>query len=106
MMTGEQWSFNIKISELREIINRLLDKLQEEAGDLIDISEDDYWEISQGERYNILRGIGQPTLGKLSDDWEELQKLLKEDDYDIFLWHDLAHLAPILRAIGDRMSGG
>ena len=93
----------IDISQLKEITNRILDQLSDENANEVDLSEDDYWEIPQEQRYNLLETPQGFTVGKLSDDWDELRGAL-DREYEPIVWHDLAHLAPILVAIGDKIT--
>lgn len=86
----------VKIDEIQKIISLLLSKLKESKGNEIEISNDYYWDISQDELYNPYEEPKNFTLGQLSDDFEEVQRLAKSDDAII---HDLKRLSNILKVL-------
>jgi hypothetical protein len=86
----------IKIDEIQKITFLLFSKLKENKGDEIEIANDYYWDISNDELYNPYEEPKNITLGQLSDDIKEIQRLANPDDAIIY---DLKRLAVILKAI-------
>jgi hypothetical protein len=65
----------------------------------VELPSDYYWDIPEGEKYNPYQKPSDLTLGQLTDDWSELNKVLEGSAEPIsyhFVW-----LAAILRAIGE-----
>ncbi|KPL75290.1 hypothetical protein ADN00_13095 [Ornatilinea apprima] len=91
----------IKISELSQVCTKLFLHLQELGIETIEISEDFYWNIPKGEVYNPYQRPTQLDLGQLSGDWNDLIKVLinEKEPYA----NGLVDLAPILRAIGEKV---
>lgn len=89
----------VNTTELRHITTCLLDHLENMGQNTIQIPHDYYWAIPTSEKY---QPYSQPTdlsLGQLSEDLNELRKLLQSDSEPIayaFVW-----LASILCAIGE-----
>ena len=91
---------NLKVSELRAIVNRLFTYLEETGRSEFEISEDYYWFIEEDEVYDPLKEPKALTMGQLSDDWNELSDILKGESPPIgyaFVW-----LSAILRIVGEK----
>jgi hypothetical protein len=86
----------VNIDEIQKITSLLLSKLKESKGSEIEISNDYYWDISQDELYSLYEEPKNITLGQLSDDLEELQRLAKSDDA---IMYDLKRLSNILKVL-------
>jgi hypothetical protein len=86
----------VNIDEIQKIISLLLSKLKESKGNEIEISNDYYWDISQDELYSPYEEPKNVTLGQLSDDLEEVQRLIKSDDA---IMYDLKRLSNILKVL-------
>lgn len=91
----------IKIADLRAILNGILDHIE---GDLqmpvVSLQGKNYWEVL--DRYNVNAPDSERLgVGSLSDDWGFAERLLKfpHERRSIML----THLAPILQAIGDEV---
>ncbi|MFF5200064.1 hypothetical protein ACFY3B_10705 [Micromonospora parva] len=82
----------------------LLDKVEERFGAEIDLSRVDvdlYWNVDLGTAFK-LRDVPEAGLdvGQISDDVAELHALLRRPAGDVpVLWHDLQHLAGVLRLL-------
>ena len=88
---------DIKIDELKKIIDRLLDELRK-RNNLIKVSDEDYyWFINDEELFSPYEEPKSITLGQLSDDWSELQALLNEERDCVS--RDFVSLCSILRVI-------
>jgi len=90
---------NIKLVELRSIAERIFTYLEETGRKEFNIDEDYYWEISKEEIYNPVSDPKNLTLGQLSDDWERLTAIMREEDPPI--GHAFVWLSTILRNIGE-----
>lgn len=86
----------VNIDEIQKITSLLLSKLKESKGNEIEISNDYYWDISQDELYSPYEEPKNVTLGQLSDDLEEVQRLIKSDDA---IMYDLNRLSNILKVL-------
>jgi len=77
-----------------------LARISESLGDEVELSTDHYWLVPTGR----LPATGEaPALdvGQVSDDIESVAELLARPAGDVHVWHDLAHLAGVLRVIAD-----
>lgn len=89
-------SMKISVDEIQKIILHLLSRLKESRGDEIEVTNDYYWDISDEELYNPYEEPKNTTLGQLSDDIEEIQRLVNSDDAIVY---DLKRISSILRAL-------
>lgn len=87
----------IKKYELIRIIERLSKEIELNCNDdmLID-SEDYYWDIQSRQLYNP-NEKPELMLGQLSDDWNDLRRLL--DKENVSLSYDLKRLSSILHLL-------
>lgn len=98
-MTG-----TLTVEELRQVCTMLLDAVQERFGSEIDLSVldvDQYWNVDLPSAFNLREDPASGTdVGQSSDDVAELRDLLRgpADDEPV-LWHDLQHLAGVLRLL-------
>ncbi|ACE06213.1 hypothetical protein Aasi_0842 [Candidatus Amoebophilus asiaticus 5a2] len=86
----------VKIDDIEKVTSLLLSKLKESKGNEIELNNDFYWDISEEELYNPYQDPKNITLDQLSDDLEEIQRLIKSDDA---ITYDLKRLASILKAL-------
>ncbi len=89
----------INISDLRKITNLLLTRLEEEGHTSVEISQDYYWDIAKEKRFNPYEEPKELTLGQLTDDWNEINNILKKQNPPIS--YALVWVAAILRVIGE-----
>lgn len=92
----------IKISDVRNVTNKLFDYLEEAGHHIVEIDMDYYWEVEEEQRYVPM---DEPTLysvGQLTDDWSEISKIL--DGQDDPIGYALVWLSSILRVIGEKYS--
>jgi len=90
----------VKVIELRAIADRLFAYLEETGRNEFEVSDDYYWAISKEEVYDPSKDPKDLTIGQLSDDWNELGAILKEERPPIA--YALVWLSAILRNIGER----
>lgn len=90
---------NVNIDELEEIVSLLLKKLKHSKGKEIELNNDYYWEISNDEVYNPYEEPKNISLGQLSEDINELNRLVNKDDDAIP--YDLSRIGNILKALSN-----
>lgn len=90
----------IDIGELRSIVAVLLDSA-EECGKQIDVSADYYWDVPKESRYDTYDPPPELTIGQLSDDWNELQRIRRGQTPAIP--YALVWLAAVIRRIGEEL---
>ena len=94
----------IEISQLRLVLNRILDHIEHGLGkDRVVLDQDDYWDVANEERYDFGKSPRKFEHGQLGDDWEFLSAILKDKDQAVTLM--LMHAAPLLRRIGEQVRG-
>lgn len=93
----------ILLSDLEKITEALFVKIKNSGYDEVEISDDYYWNISNENRYTPYKEPEEFTLGQLSDDWNELSKILENSEEPIN--YALVWLAAILRKIGEDLPG-
>ena len=86
----------VNIKELEKIASILLSNLRESEGEKIELKNDFYWDISAEELYNPYEEPKNITLGQLSDDLAEIQRLNTSNDAVVY---DIKRLASILKAL-------
>jgi hypothetical protein len=93
---------NIDIATLRSLTELLLRAVEESGIDHVEVSDDFYWEVSSGKRYNPYEQPTELTLGQLTDDWQELLKLITNQKGREPISHDLVLLSTLIRYIGEK----
>ena len=79
-------------------MNILCKEVNENFDDNIPVDKEDYyWMVNLDEKYNPLEDPKELGLGQVSDDWEELLRLLDRDEEPIS--YDLYRLAEILSLV-------
>ena len=96
-MTQEQYSeMKVNVDELQKTILLLLAKLKESKGNEIEIQADFYWDIPWEELYNPYSTPKDLTLGQLSDDLLEVNKVIESQ---AVIPYDLIRISNILKAL-------
>ena len=91
------------IDTLERAFQLIFSHLQKNQINSIEVDKDFYWDISSQERYNPYQDPKDLSLGQLSSDWEEIQKIAlgeKEPTGYALLW-----LSSLLRFLGENTSG-
>lgn len=91
----------ITTDELRGISERLLAHLERNGIESVEVSEDYYWDVPTGSRYDPYKQPPELSLGQLSEDWRELHRILQGESEPIS--YALVWLASILRAVGEKV---
>jgi hypothetical protein len=87
----------INIEDLQKVISLLLSNLKKSAGDVVEIQGDYYWDIPSEDLYNPYEEPKLLTLGQLSQDFAEIQKLVKDPQDAVP--YDLNRISTILKAL-------
>lgn len=94
----------IKTSELLEVIDLLKEQIQTHFKESVQVNDEDfYWQIPLDELFDPTENPSGMTLGQLSDDWEELSRLLKPSEIPIS--YDLQRLSVIFDLIKLKSAG-
>lgn len=93
----------VSIGELREISNRLLDHVESLGVKDVDLSQDYYWTLPQDQLYDPNLTTPNPSLGQLTDDWNELQLIKRGERPPVAI--ALSWLSAVLRAVGEQVVG-
>jgi len=89
----------IPVERLRAVVDLLMRRIAETAGDSVSLEQDYFWSISPDSLYNVYEEPGELGVGQLSESWQHLESLLK-DESDAAIPYHLVWLADIIRAIG------
>lgn len=90
--------FTVSYSELAEITQHLLRRLEQDGVGQIELSVDYYWDISKEELYQPYDAPEKLTIGQVSDDLNELRRVMR-GERAVIPYH-LVWLASVLRAVG------
>lgn len=91
----------IKVSELRSVVNLLLDYVEQQTDGTVDIEPDAYWFVSKDSVYDPYAEFPELTMGQLSDDWQSLKNILEKKDDPV--GYAVVWASTLLRAIGDQL---
>ncbi len=91
----------IRISDLRLLADMLFKHLEEKRIETIEITSDFYWDISPELRYDPYKEPGDHVVGQLTDDWQELRRIIEGDNEPIS--YALVWFSSILRVIGEKV---
>ena len=92
----------LTLVELRSIIAKVLDNLEEEGYEDFNISHDHYWQIDSSQKYDPYKDPNELTIGQLKDDVKTMRSILSGKKEP--LRSDLIGLAEILRYLGENPS--
>lgn len=87
----------INIDELDKTISLLLSNLKSTKGNEVELKNDYYWDISSEQIYNPYSEPSDMSLGQLSDDLNEIDRL--NSSIDEAIPYDLKRAAEILKAL-------
>ncbi|RJQ91854.1 hypothetical protein [Amycolatopsis panacis] len=88
----------IPVQQLRTAFELLIQRIADDEGETISLQRDYFWSIAPDVLYNPYAEPGEPGLGQLSESWQHLEDLLKDES--LAMPHHLAWLADLLRALG------
>jgi hypothetical protein len=91
---------DIRVSDLKKVVLILISFLERTGVKTIHIPYDYYWHIPVEEIYRPYQKPSDLNLGQLSDDWQDLQKVIDKENDPLIT--DFIDLAAICRAIGEQ----
>jgi hypothetical protein len=91
-------NMKIPLKDLRQVMDRLMTHLERE-GPVIELPHEFYWNIPSAVRYDSYNEPKTFTVGQLSDDWAELQRI-GSGQVDP-LGYGLVWLGSLLMAVGE-----
>ena len=96
-------ALTLDTSELRLACLHLLEEVERRFGTEVNFSStrwpmDEYWSVPLDDAYSLVTKpeVDQADLG---EDVDGLREMLKRREEGVSLWHELDHLAGVLRAI-------
>ena len=90
---------HITVQDLRRISSALFDRLEAQGYQAIAVPHDYYWDIDRAQRHNLDAEPANPTVGQLSEDWWNLEEMLRDES--LCAAYGLTWLAAVLREIGE-----
>ncbi|MCD2444232.1 hypothetical protein LQ757_18270 [Agromyces sp. SYSU K20354] len=92
------WSgLTIDTRELRDVFERLITHLEQTRGESVTLHEDYFYSMPYPEIYDVLNGPPSPTIGSLTETWDNLQG---DKDIDSTIMFELVWLGDLLKALG------
>jgi arginine repressor len=94
----------LDLRDLKKVTNAILDHVIDDLKIekvTIENGEDFYWEVPSDKLHAVKEPPPKLDVGRLADDWEFLQSILKDKDHAVALM--LIHVAPLLRRIGEKI---
>ncbi|WP_394844210.1 hypothetical protein LZC95_45050 [Pendulispora brunnea] len=93
----------VEVSKLRTAIGKLLEHLEETGHGVVEIPVDFYWSIPAEKIYDAYEKPTELTIGQLSDDWAEIEKIA--DGRSEPVNYALVWTAALLRRLGEQSKG-
>ena len=90
----------LSTDELRRLTLMLLAHVEADSSQAVEVEDDFYWDVPAEARYDAYVEPKTHTVGQLSDDWGELQRILNGERPPV--GYALVWLAAVLRRIGER----
>ncbi|MER5891802.1 hypothetical protein [Streptomyces sp. NPDC001876] len=94
----------LRMADLRRACSVLLDEAERRFGHEVDLSKlpvDYYWSLDLASAFDLTKTpTAELDCGQVSDDVTEIGALVRRAPEDVIaLWHDLDHLAGVLRLL-------
>lgn len=94
----------VNISELRRIVNDLLEHVESVNGPELRLDQDYYWDLDSQVMYDVTKQVSNVDLvGSLGDSWEFLLNMRDEGIKQGGPSLMLMHAGPLLRYIGEKV---
>jgi hypothetical protein len=94
----------IDIRALKSVTNAILDHIVNDLKiDKLTVpdNKDFYWNVPTDQLYEVKASQPELDVGRLSDDWEFLESILKDKSHAVSLM--MMHVAPLLRHVGEEI---
>ena len=69
-------SLSVDIAELRKVSDAVLGHLADLGYETVVIPQGEYWQLSLDQACSVPAPPGEPAIGSLYDDWDDLQRLV------------------------------
>ena len=90
----------VDIDELRAALTKVLKAVETQYGSRVQIEQDFYRIAPVDQAFDVVGPDPEWTMGSLVDDVESVRSFCGADDDEfVSIWHELAHLAGVLRAL-------
>lgn len=89
----------VTVVQLKAAAELLLSHLERNGVQTVEIAEDFYWDVPASKRYDEYDEPTEHTVGQLSDDVAELQRMLGNETPVV--GYGLVWLAAVLRRVGE-----
>ena len=93
----------LKVADLRRVCSLLLDEVERQYGDQLDMADvpaDYYWNMNLAAAFGMTQTPEDHIdCGQSTDDVQEVSELAHGSREMISLWHDLEHLARVMRLL-------
>ena len=93
----------VTTDELRKAMEVLLKHLDDTGQFEFELEEDFYWSVPQETRYDVYTPPTELSVGQLTDDWVQLQGIIKGKSEP--LGYGLVWASAVLRAVGEKAVG-
>ena len=91
----------VAIADIRNIVNRLLDRIEDAGTHSITLKDSFYWDVPEEGRYDIDHPPREADIRSLHDDWDCVRFMLDAGEEPII--DQLYELPPLLRYIADNL---
>ena len=106
-MASDDKSYPIKLTDLRTVIGKIFDHIEQDLGiETIDLWDNYYYSLGLDETFKEVStpvDVNEIGIGDLIDDWELLEPRLREGR-EMAVSLLLIHVTPILNLIAHRIS--
>ena len=92
----------VTVDNLRVLLEKLIDKMEEDGISSLEINDVDYYWIILSSEWTNFQSEVKPAVGSLVDDWESLQKVLSGEEISTYI--DFERIAAILRIISETVA--
>ena len=91
----------LNLKELESLTSYFLLKIRDKYGDEISLKNDFYWDITENELFDTYVVPTNLTIGQISDDIQELNRLVNREGA---ISHDLKRLSVLLKVLSIEFS--
>lgn len=91
----------VKVNDLKRAMDLFVDRLESEGVYEVDIEEDFYWSIDQENLYDPYKEVESFSLGQLSSDWENVERMISGENQPIA--YGLVWLSSVIKRIGEKV---
>lgn len=89
---------DLRVSDLRVAMSRLLDAIEDELGAIVHLDDDYYWNVSLSAATAVYT-TPELDMGSVVDDAASVKEFASRRDEYVSIWHECDHLAGVLRAM-------